>query len=81
MIIRYLRLRGLDGYHTRVYPRRSLGLVDYSEPHIHFTTDVSYRSVFNLWNIWDSNPYLAASTACTSTCAFIPNSSGETPKG
>jgi hypothetical protein len=47
MILRYLRLRGLDGHHTRVYPRRSLGLVDYSEPHIHITTDLSYVSVFN----------------------------------
>jgi hypothetical protein len=46
MILRYLRLRGLDGHHTRVYPRRSLGLVDYSEPHIRITTDLSYVSVF-----------------------------------
>jgi hypothetical protein len=44
-ILRYFRLRGLDGHHTRVYPRRSLGLVDYSEPHPYTTTDVSYRSV------------------------------------
>jgi len=45
-ILRYFSLRGLDGHHTRVYPRRSLGLVDYSEPHPYTTTDVSYRSVF-----------------------------------
>ena len=44
-ILRYFSLRGLDGHHTRVYPRRSLGLVDYSEPHPYTTTDVSYRSV------------------------------------
>ena len=45
-ILRYFSLRGLDGHHTRVYPRRYLGLVDYSEPHPYTTTDVSYRSVF-----------------------------------
>jgi hypothetical protein len=47
-ILRYFSLRGLDGHHTRVYPRRSLGLVDYSEPHPYTTTDVSYRSVLIL---------------------------------
>ena len=46
MILRYLHLRGLDRGHPCVYPRRSLGLVNYSEPHIHITTDLSYRSVF-----------------------------------
>ena len=44
-ILRYFSLRGLDGHHIRVYPRRSLDLVDYSEPHPYTTTDVSYRSV------------------------------------
>jgi hypothetical protein len=44
-ILRYFSLRGLDKHHTRVYPRRFLGLVDYSEPHPYTTTDASYRSV------------------------------------
>jgi hypothetical protein len=97
-ILRYFSLRGLDEHHTRVYPRRSLGLVDYSEPHPYTTTDVSYRSVLIYSNgssstspnvqclcalpfvshykflpfQWESNPYLVASTTCTSLCAFIP---------
>ena len=81
MILRYLSLRGLDGHHTRVYPRRSLGLVDYSEPHIHITTDVSYRSVS-----WDNDrirtyilPVLHRSHV--QLCFKIHISSGETPKG
>ena len=80
-ILRYFSLRGLDGHHTRVYPRRFLGLVDYSEPHPYTTTDVSYRSVS-----WDNDrirTYIlpALRRSHVQLCFKIHISSGETLEG